>query len=854
MKYEGKKAQEISFPVGGIGTGCIGIAGNGMLVDWEIRNRPNKCSYNGFSFFAVKAEKDGEVKDVRVLSGDLPAPYTGTPRTEEFINGYGFGPQRSTLAGVPHFTKCVFDGSYPFARLTFEDPKFPGKAGLEAFNPFIPSNEDDSGIPAAFFTVNITNDTDEDLDYFIAGSLHNMAIKGCNRAVKKDGLTIIRMDQVDVSEDDPSFGNLCIATDAADCAAQEYWLRGIWFEGLNMFWQEFSRPGHVTNRTYKDAKIANFTGDGEVGTITARLHIKSGESGACRFLISWSYPNFVNYWNPLPEEEKAEGLKNLWKNYYAERFTDSEESTVYAFRNWERLEEDTRRFHNALVSTTIPEYALDAVMSTMSVLKTPTCLRLQDGSFYGWEGCATTSGMCEGTCTHVWNYAYALPFLFPHLERTIRETNYRYNQDEFGGMRFRLQLPLGRKYSLFRPCADGQFGDVMKVYREWKICGDNAWLCSLWPAVKRSMEFAWDGGNRDLWDPNRDGVLEGRQHHTLDTELFGPSGWLESFYLGALKAASEMADAMDDGEYAVKYSKIYENGRKWVEENLYNGEYYVQKVDLKDRGMLNEYGEDAGLYWNDEIQEIKYQIGEGCSIDQVTGQWHASLIGLGDILDKEHVRSALEAIYRNNFMCMREHFNPCRFYSVNDEWGTVMCTWPKGTYQPVIPIPYAGEVMTGFEYQAAVSMMLCGMTDKGLKLVRSVRDRYDGEKRNPWNEIECGNNYARSMASYSILIALSGFSFDMTKGYIGFAPRISPENFKTFWSLDGVWGTYEQTEGIAKLTVLYGGIELKNILAGGLHPAKVLMNVESVDFEMADDEIVLKEALILKRDDVVVLQ
>ena len=74
MRYQGRNTQAISFPLGGIGTGSIGLAGNGMLIDWEIQNRPNKCSHNGFSFLAIKAERDGEVLDARVLQGDLSTP------------------------------------------------------------------------------------------------------------------------------------------------------------------------------------------------------------------------------------------------------------------------------------------------------------------------------------------------------------------------------------------------------------------------------------------------------------------------------------------------------------------------------------------------------------------------------------------------------------------------------------------------------------------------------------------------------------------------------------------------------------------------------------------------------------
>ena len=850
MRYEGKYTQAISFPLGGIGTGSIGLAGNGMLIDWEIKNRPNKCSNNGFSFFAVKAEKDGKVIDARVLNGDLPTPYQGMPHVENF-SGYGFGPFRCTMAGVPHFSKHCFDGSFPFAEISFEEDRFPGKAKLKAYNPMIPTNEYDSGIPAAFFTVEITNDTKDELDYIIAGALENPNAKGINTAHRDGEFRYLKFDGADKEKDDIGFGNLCLATDSCDCSLQEYWFRGAWFDALGVFWQDFNKPGLIRERTYNSGTVEGYPGTHDVGTITARIHLLPGETGSVRFVLSWYYPNNENYWNPLCEDEASGLLKNKWKNYYATCFESSEDAAKYGLKNWERLDRETRTFHDALFATTIPDYALDAVSSTMSVLKTPTCLRLEDGSFYGWEGLHSTAGSCEGTCTHVWNYAYAMPFLFPALERNLRETNYAYNQDEFGGMRFRTQIPLGRPFSSFRPCADGQFGDVMKTYREWKLCGDNEWLRKLWPKVKKSVEYAWSDGNRDLWDMNRDGVLEGRQHHTLDVELFGPSGWLNGFYLGALKAASEMAEAMDDQPAAEEFKRVYESGRKWVDENLFNGEYYGQKVDLKDREALRIYGEDAyNTYWNSEANEVKYQIDQGCSIDQITGQWHASLIGLKDILDPAHVKSAAKAIYRHNFMSMREHFNPCRLYSLNDEKGTVMCAWPEGTDKPVIPVPYAEETMYGFEYQAASSMILSGLIDEGLELVRSIRARHDGDRRNPWNEMECGSNYARSMASYSVLLALSGFTFDLTRGYIGFEPRISPDAFKTFWSVDGAWGTYEQNREGAVLRVLYGTLNLKSLKAGKAPlNAKAAVNGNAVACSVRDGETVFENALKLTQND-----
>jgi hypothetical protein len=428
----------------------------------------------------------------------------------------------------------------------------------------------------------------------------------------------------------------------------------------------------------------------------------------------------------------------------------------------------------------------------------------------------TDKGSCEGSCTHVWNYAYALPFLFPALERSMREADYRYNLREDGGMPFRLQLPLGSGRSAFRPCVDGQMGGLIKVYREWKISGDTPWLRRLWPSVKKSLEFAWSPLNKDRWDIEKSGVIRGRQHHTLDMELFGPNAWLQGFYLAALKAASEMAEALGDGDGPI-YRDLFEKGKAWADKNLFNGEYYIQRIDLKDKSLLESFEDNATLtgasvldaYWNGEAAEIKYQIAEGCGIDQAVAQWHAKLCGLGEIFDRAQVRKALASIYKYNYKpSLRFHFNPCRIYGLNDEAGTVICEWPEGIRKPVVPVPYAEECMHGFEYQAAIHMIQEGMEKEGMDMVKAVRDRYSGENRNPWNEMECGSDYARSMASWALIPAYSGFSCDMTRQEIGFAPI---RNGAYFWSLDKAWGTFKQDGAEASLQVLYGILEIRRL-------------------------------------------
>lgn len=833
--YEGTKRRQISFPLGGIGSGCIGLSGYGQLIDWEIFNHPNKGSVNGFTHFAVKAEKDGKLVDARVLHADMDQELCGSYA----LNKFGEGASRYSLMGMPHFRDCTFEGKFPFAVVRFFEESFPGEVSLEAFNPLIPTNEDDSSIPAAFFAVTVKNTSQETLTYTMAGSLNN-PFKGENRYQQKNGFHVLHMTDPFHSPEEFAYGDMTLAMEGPNAVCQENWFKGAWFDNIGVFWQDFTTPGALKSRhTEADGNTE------QVGTLTSSVTLAPGEKATVRFVISWNIPNNHNDW-ASPEELQG-GPENRWKNYYAVLFHDSVDSALYALSNWERLYADSKRYQQALFSSTLPTEVLDAVSATVSVLKSPTVLRLEDGSLYGWEGCWMHEGSCEGSCTHVWAYTYAMCYLFPHLERSMRELEYRYDQKPDGGLGFRLMLPLGREPWAFRPCADGQFATVFKTLREYRICGDKEWLRSLWPQVKKALEYAWSPQNYDRWDPDMSGVLTGRQHHTLDMELFGPNSWLESMYLCALKAGAEMAEVLEDTAFKNTCLDLFEKGKKWSEEHLFNGEYFCQKVKLDEREQLEKYkegdsligGSAAETYWSEELGQLKYQIGEGSSIDQVLGQWHANLIGLGEIFSEEKVRSALSAIYRWNYHpSLRDHVNPCRLYGLNDDSGTLICAYPPDREMPVIPVPYAQETMHGFEYQAAAHMVQEGMIEEAMQLVRAVRQRYDGEFRNPWNELECGSNYARSMASFALLPSFAGMTVDMGKKALSFAPVCGGE-FACLWSLESGFGMIRFAGETCQLSVLYGELPLSSLSLQweGKAPVQAELDGEPVQAEIQNSTL-----------------
>lgn len=794
MLYEGTHLNEISFPLGGIGTGSIGLAGNGQLIDWEIFNRPNKGGTNGYTNIVVRLKEKSGKTYIKVLNGDVAKNLTGTYQQTQY-SGFGYGPDRSTMCGFPHFKKCSFLGEFPVAKIMFSDDDFPGTVVLTAFNPLIPGNSDDSSIPAAFFHIAYENESDEDVEFSVFFSLGNPFTVSKNKKGKKENVFFVKLENAGTDSNDAAYGDLTLATDAERVCVQEYWYRGGWCDNISVYWREITDGGVLKERHYEAA------GNKDTCALMAQSTIMPHETDGFRFVVSWNIPNNYNYWDPVKDKN---GKDILWKNYYATMFQASDHSAFYALTEWDRLFGQTDEFRKAMFETTLDEAVIDAASSTLSVIKSPTVLRLENGAFYGWEGVHEKSGSCEGTCQHVWNYAYALCFLFPSLERSIRDLEFDYSTNEHGEMQFRLRLPLGAAPYTHIPCVDGQMGAVIKTYREWKISGDDGWLKRNFDKVMKVIDYAWSKENICEWDKNRDGVLEGRQHHTLDMELFGPSSWLEGFYLAALKAGSEMAEYLGYHEKAEEYKTLFHKGKNYTKRHLFNGSYFIQNVDLKGKEILEHFGV-ADTYWNSESGEMKYQIADGCEIDQLCAQWHANICGLGEIFDKTQIKTALQHMYKLNFVkSMRNIANMWRIFSINDESGAIICAYPDGVYKPVIPVPYCEETMHGFEYQLAGLMISEGMIDEGLDIVRSVRSRYNGANRNPWNEIECGSNYARSMASFALIPIFSGFYFDMPNKTIGFNPILNRPRFKTIWSLDCGWGVYEKEEKSSRIT-LKGG-------------------------------------------------
>jgi uncharacterized protein (DUF608 family) len=557
------------------------------------------------------------------------------------------------------------------------------------------------------------------------------------------------------------------------------WPQMRWWNAPMLFWDDFSDDGMLGAEP--DPRNA-------VGVIGMKRETGPGETADYTFLLAWRFPIRTPAWcgwtAPKGEEQTNIG------NHYCTRFARAWDAAEYAAANLASLESRTRAFVSAFRESTLPAAIKDAASANLSTLATTTCFRTADGEFHGFEGVNDHLGCCFGNCTHVWNYETATPHLFPSLARSLRKASFGYSMDDRGAMRFRQMLPDGADRFGYA-AADGQMGQIVHAYLDWKLSGDNEWLRSLWPRVKRAIEFAWIPGG---WDADRDGVLEGVQHNTYDVEFYGPNPMCGIYYLAALRACEEMARAMGDPASSAEYRRLFDSGSRWIDANLFNGEFFVQKIrTFSNSQIAPALRSNMGA---DDPEHPQYQVGEGCLVDQLVGQYLAEVAGLGPLVSPAHIRATLASVFRYNYKrSLAAHDTVQRTFALNDEAAMVICDYGN-KQRPRIPFPYYAEVMTGFEYSTAAHMLYAGMIREGIECIGNIRSRYDGEKRNPWDEAECGHHYARAMASWSVALALSGFQYDGSIAAVTARPRIGGNAvFRSFWSSGTGWGVFTREPG-----------------------------------------------------------
>jgi len=799
QSYTDNHLDHVAFPLGGMGAGMLCLEGNGALSQVSLKNRPDL--FNEPMIFAALSVR-GSPPVAKVLQGPTPSwKIHGLPNSGD---GHADKPY-----GLPHFAHAEFLPRFPFAHITLRADDAPLGVEVCGWSPFIPGDADNSSLPVAALEYRFLNRSDRALDLIFSFHAvnfmavpHPFAYRSTHSVRPIDGGFVLAEEG---TVDHPwTQGAFAAAVDDSRTVVNCAWFRGA--HHLQPVWDSIAQGRMIASAGHPDG------GPGGGGSLYVPLMLKPGERVTLPLRFSWYCPRSNVR---IPDDGQPLTRENSYVPWYAGRFADVAAMNRYWRDHYRELRDKTQCFSDCLYDMTLPNEVIEAVTANLCIFKSPTVLRQTDGRFYAFEGAGDTEGSCPGTCNHVWNYAQAMPHLFPALERGLREMEAFINQDETGRQVSRASLPIRPpKTPRFhgRGCVDGQLGHMVKVYREWRINGNIVWLRSLWPCMQKSMDYCIR-----TWDPQRQGYLIGSQATTYDNTFWGPNSMCTSFYLVALSAMVHMGEAL--GADTTGYANLLANGRAYMENELFNGEYFFQKIEWQGitPGPLEEKNGTSSAYRPEGLTLLEregpiYQYGFGCFADGVVGEWMAFVCGLPPVLDQQKVSHHLTSVFRNNFfpdLSLSGHANLGRHFACGTDGGLILCTWPQGG-ELSQPFNYAGEQWTGIEYAVASHLIRLGRLEEGLRIVHAVRSRHDGRVRNPFDEHEAGHWYARALSSYALLQALTGIRYDAVEQTLYIAPRI-PGDFRAFLATATGFGTAGIKDGQPFLEVKAGSIPVERI-------------------------------------------
>ncbi len=768
--------QYIGMPVGGINTGMMYLGGDGRLWLWDIFNA-NQLGVNNKTIEWHSQLHVG--KTVRPQDGSAYVQPEKDIRPVE--QGFAFqihynGKTFIKKMQADDWDDIVFEATYPMAKLRYIDKLLPLEITADIYSPFIPLDDKNSGLPATIYSFHCKNKSDKPIQVDIIGWLEN---KVCIHSATKNDIRVNAIVKEDLFACTAS--SIKQNTNEKQTHLADYGTMGIMSlnqksvyhsnTNLNELADAFKNGNEETTESTIDKTL--------ISSVSSSMQLKPGSASTLDFALAWHFPNLK-----LNAKIQGEG------RYYNNWFKSSTDVLKYIRQHFNKLSTESKLWRDTFYDSTLPWWFLERTFLNISTMATTTAHRFESGRFYAWEGV----GCCEGTCTHVWQYAQAVGRIFPNIEKDTRErVDLGLSLQPDGMMWYRGEVVKG-------PAIDGQAGTILRIYREHQMSADDTFLKNNWDKIKRATQWVLNQ------DRNQDGMEDTPIENTLDAVWDGEISWLVGLCIAAVKAAQMMATEMNDTAFASLCKEYVEKGMKNMDEQLFNGEYFIHKPDAtKGRQKLGSYNT--------------------CHIDQVYGQSWAFQVGLGRVINKEKTLSALNALWKYNFTpdvgpYIKDHTGG-RPYALAGDGGLIMNTNPKNETKPygenvTWQLGYFHECMSGFEHQVAAHMMAEGMTKEAMVITRMIHDRYHAAKRNPFNEIECSDHYARAMASYGTFITACGFEYHGPKGYMKFAPKIQPENFKAPFTSASGWGTFSQQQhanGLkASIKLNHGALKLKSFV------------------------------------------
>ncbi|XP_065838612.1 non-lysosomal glucosylceramidase-like isoform X2 [Oscarella lobularis] len=846
-----------TFPLGALGGGCISVAGDGGLRQWQVCNSINHKAHVPDSFFAIRVGS-GTSSTAAVLMS--PALY----------NKQGFKPayrvtdhvipqaSKDLLAALPGIETIEITAKFPTVEIDYTSPDIPVQIHAEAFSPSIPLDSKDSGLPVIIFNYTVTNPTTSTVEVSLLGSLQNIAgwdgmkvianeveesAYGGNTNIvipKTAGYTALDMMNPSLPATDSQNGHVSLAVlhDTGDVvgATPQY-------DAVKDLWASFSKTGKLPAGSTGPSP-AGKTWNGAL-SLTKAVGPKKAETFT--FLLAWHFPHRYVNWRQTQFGIKDEKTHFYLGNQYATFWPTIEKVLDYAVTNVVALASRTRAFRDAMFNSTLPWQLIDSAAGRVSVLNSPTCMWHGDGNFYAFEGCGggggeITGGCCPLNCTHVWNYEFTLSRLWPDLERTMRAIDLQEQLSPNAIIPSRTTVPLElRRQWTFWPdyteidpssrmiCVDGEIGTVNKTYREVLQGAPKEWFDQQWHQVKKVMKRWMD----ELDDGA--GVIRGAQPNTYDCAIYGVNTFIGTQYLCALRAAEEMAKLQGDTASASAYHDRFAMGSEALEKLCFtNGKYYTQVVDPTHAVDI---------------------MGDGTHADALMGWWWARALNLGDILPIDHVKSSLQATFTQNHVTEFDPKmqSPRPFFDQRDA-GMFIERWPDGKV-PTNAVRYSSEgAWTGLEYPFAAQCLYAGLNDVFLQVLTEARAKYDGTRRSPWNEIECGDHYSRPMSALQLFEVASGITWSFVSVLnvkavavnLSFAPRLTFTNYRGFFILATCYGQYVQigdanlASGTAQVSVTEGDLVLNRLqIKSTASAATATVSHKPVEAKVSQNEGVL---------------
>ena len=789
----------IGMPVGGFHAGTLYLSGDGRLWLWQLYNETIEGTHEGIDPKTVQWNDGVTLRSIRPRDGSAYVDPAIAENRRVLEQGfavrirYGNKTVVRTL-DADSWDEVIFESAYPTAKVHYHSADVPVDVVLTAYAPFIPLDADASSLPTTILRLQIDNRTGQEIQVAVLGWLENGVNKlssnvrpgnhGTYERQEALGKGNLRNEAVTLAGNcalnytcTPADETLRLATDAGSMYLMSHTSGARPLASIRPWPISAALFDNRVNELAEQETPSVLVG----GIVTEGVASAEGQFKA-DFSIGWHFNN------PHPKLKKMVPDANDGY-YYANRFSDARAVGLYVAENFERLTGLTERWRDTWIDSTLPRWFLDRAVLNIGTLATANTYRFASGRFWGWEGV----GACAGTCTHVWQYAQAVARLFPVLERDLRE---RVDL----GVAFRADgAVIFRAENETRPAIDGQAAIILRCYREHQTSANEAFLRRNWPNIRKAMEFIF------AQDRNGDGMTDTPMENTLDAVWEGEIAWIVGLCIAAARAGQAMAEEVGDTGFAARCATYVTDGRKNMEMQLFNGEYFIHRPDpVSGRTKLGSYNT--------------------CHIDQVYGQAWTFQVGLPRVLDREQTLSALRALWKYNFTTdvgpyIKTHVGG-RPYAIAGDGGMVMNTNPHNEEQPygdnvTWQMGYFHECMSGFEHQVAAHMMGEGMVEESMVLTRMIHDRYHAAQRNPFNEIECSDHYARAMASYGTFINACGFVYHGPKGYLAFAPKIQQREFKAAFTAAEGWGSYHRQPSTGgeqhMLALRYGRLRLSQL-------------------------------------------